>query len=257
MSYDVDAMSDPARASSFLDSAADGLAAMKNYILTAHVRRSAGAILDVGCGGGHDLELFASVGIRSVGIDQSSYLLDRARQRVNGSRASLVRSVAESLPFRSGAFAGARIERLLMHVEDPALVLRETVRCVREGGLITVFEPDWSKFTVRDDGGDRASDWFVQVHHPDIGGQLWHLLEEAGCEVLDRVEELSVWRDLEIIGFTAGLDAALERAIAANRISRDDGEKWLTEQRTRDALGNFYALLPKVLLVAEKREHQS
>jgi hypothetical protein len=105
--------------------------------------------------------------------------------------APVVRSDGGRLPFRSGAFAGAWIERVLMHVEDPIAVLAETVRCVAAGGLLTIFEPDWSSMTVN--GAPVPHGWTPPSRHPAIGSEVGALLARLGCVVRDRVEERSWW----------------------------------------------------------------
>src|SRR4029450_4447535 len=91
-----------------------GLGAMKQYIAGAHaLRRPTQAILDIGCGVGHDLILLASLGVPCVGVDPSSVMLETATTRT---RVPLVRAVGEHLPFRDDAFAGCALERGLMHL---------------------------------------------------------------------------------------------------------------------------------------------
>jgi hypothetical protein len=82
---------------------------------------------------------------------------------------------------------------------------------------------------------------------------LWTLLEDAGCVVLDRVEELSVWRSLGVLDGVVGLDRSVANAIEIHRVSAAAANRWLQEQRTRDALGIFRAIMPKVLFVAQRQ----
>jgi SAM-dependent methyltransferase len=250
----VDDSFDPARLVKFLDDAAAAEAGMKHYVVAAHaLRRPDRPILDLGCGAGHDLVLFASAGMDVVGVDASVVMLEAARKRTAEVATPLVRAPGEALPFRRHAFSGCRIERVLMHVEDPREVLAEALRCVRPGGLLTVFEPDWNSFEVRSDVLPHRAGWITSVRHPDIGARLWNLLEEEGCEVLDRVEELSVWRSLATLQQVADFPASVERAVAAGRILARDATRWVREQRERDAARRFYALMPKIQLIATKR----
>ena len=137
-----------------------------------------------------------------------------------------------------------------MHVVDPAVVLAEAVRCLRMRGLITVYEPDWSEFRVRDDSGDQRTGWIAGSRHPGIGGDLCKLLEEAGCEVLDRVEERSIWRSLNVLDAVIGLDASIQRAIDLGGIRQEDAERWIEAQRAREEAGQFVAIARKILVVA-------
>ena len=156
------------------------------------------------------------------------------------------------LSFKSSAASvgGARIERVLQHVAEPAALLKEVVRCLRSGALLTVFESNWAGFTVRSKKSDEPSGWLSSVHHPEIGGALWELVEAAGCTVLDRVEELSVWRTLEVLDGTIGLERSIAHAREHGRVSQEDATRWLREQRGRDTRGEFYAKMPNVTLVA-------
>ena len=237
----------------FFDAAALGQSGIKHYVAAAHaVRRPLRPILDVGCGAGHDVVLLRSFGLSVVGIDPSAAMLEAARARgALGDTATLVRAMGESLPFAAGVFGGCRLERVLMHVVSPRAVVQEVCRCVESGGLVTMFEPDWLRFEVASDVLTKNAGWISGAAHPGIGGRLWELLEEAGCEVLDQVEELSVWRSLSTMERVAGFPACVERAVVAGRVTRGAAEEWIQEQRRRDADGRFEAVMPKVLIVAK------
>ena len=250
----VDDSVDPARLVRFLDTAAEAESGMKQYAVAAHaLRRPTRPILDVGCGAGHDLVLFAAARIEVVGVDASAVMIATARQRTAPLRIPVVRAVGERLPFRDGAFSGCRIERVLMHVDDPRVVVAEAVRCVEHGGLVTVFEPDWSSFAVRSDVLPECASWITSARHPDMGARLWTLLEEHGCDVVDRVEELSVWRSLATLELVADFPASVDRAVATGRLGRRDADEWIREQRQRDATGQFYAVISKIQVIATKR----
>ena len=250
----VDDFVDPVALVRFLDAAARAESGMKQYAVAAHALRApAGLILDLGCGAGHDLVAFVSAGLSAVGIDPSFVMTHESRARTGPMHIPIVRGVGEALPFCDHAFSGCRIERVLMHVDEPAVVLAEALRCIEPGGLITVFEPDWSSFVVKSDVLPECASWISAVKHPDIGTKLWTLLEELGCDVLDRVEELSVWRSLSTLERVAGFPHAVERAVLAGLIQRADAAHWIKEQRLREAADQFYALISKIQVIATKR----
>jgi SAM-dependent methyltransferase len=226
---------------------------MKHYVAAAHrLRRPAAPILDVGCGTGHDLRLLTEFGLRAVGVDPSAVMLRTASARLDRHPACLVRAAGEALPFRDGSFGGCRIERVLMHVDDPAAVLTEAVRCVAPGGLITVFEPDWSRFEVASDVLPQRAGWISGARQPGVGGQLWQLLEQAGCAVLDQVEELSVWRSLATLEDVAAFPDSVDRAVDRGQLSHSEAQRWIAEQRERAAANRFLATIPKILVAAQK-----
>ena len=73
-------------------------------------RRVDGRILDLACGAGYDLTLFA----RGVGIDSSPGMLSAARRRAPDSQ--LILGDVRALPFRPSAFAGAFSCLALIHL---------------------------------------------------------------------------------------------------------------------------------------------
>lgn len=91
------------------------------------------------------------------------------------------------------------------------------------------------------------------MRHPAVGGELWNLLEGAGCDVLDRIEELSIWRSLNVLDAVLGLDNSVECAVNGGRISRSEAAQWIETQRARKVNGEFFATTPKILVMAMKR----
>jgi len=116
-----------------------------------------------------------------------------------------------------------------------------------------VFEPDWSRFEVTSDLLPPKASWISSATNPEVGGQLWTLLDATGCQVLDRVEELSIWRSLDTLEKVTRFPWSVRGAVIAGRLDSEAATDWIEEQRTRDADGRFEAMLPKVLIVAQKR----
>jgi SAM-dependent methyltransferase len=241
----VDEAADPRRLVESLDSSAVGLAAIKQYMAVTHALRGPpGRVLDLGCGAGHDLAVLDALGLEGVGVDPSAVMLDAAATR---STAPLVQAGGERLPFADGVFAGCWIERVLMHVDRPATVVHEVVRCVRPGGLLTIFEPDWSSLRIC--GSPVPAGWMCVARHPGIGAVVGDLMRAAGCSVLDRVEERSWWTFEEFERIT-NLGRSLVQAVARGQASRTAVERWLAEQRSRAAAGERRAEIAKLLWVA-------
>jgi SAM-dependent methyltransferase len=239
----VDQSDDPQRLVAFLDQA--GLVSMKHYMAAAHkLRQPVAPVLDLGCGPGHDLAVLESLGVSAVGVDPSSVMTAAAAGRC---RSPVLRATGERLPFADGVFSGCWIERVLMHVAVPAALVDEVVRCVQPGGLLTVFEPDWSSLSVN--GSSVPTEWLSAAAHPAIGPVVGDLLASAKCNVVDRVEERSWWtyEDFERI---ANPERSLDRAVTTAKTSRPVVEAWLDDLRRRAARGDFRAEITKILWVA-------
>ena len=98
-------------------------------------------LLDIGCGTGNHLRLFAEMGLDVTGIDFSAYMLDIARQKVRH-RAEIRRGVAENLPFEDNIFDIAVMINVLEFTENPAKAIAEACRVAKDRvflGVLNLF----------------------------------------------------------------------------------------------------------------------
>jgi SAM-dependent methyltransferase len=91
--------------------------------------------IDIGCGTGTGA---VDLGRATVGVDSSPTMTGTARAR----GVTVVRGDAAALPLRSGSAAGARCDRVLYHLAQPAHALSEASRVLRDGGRIVCAHPD-------------------------------------------------------------------------------------------------------------------
>jgi SAM-dependent methyltransferase len=98
------------------------------------------AVLDFGCGPGHDLVGFAhySRPKRLVGVDISASSLAEAQGRLRLHEAAVELVQLDygryELPFETGSFDYIHCSGVLMCIEDPPRLLREFARLLRAGG---------------------------------------------------------------------------------------------------------------------------
>ncbi len=253
----VDDSPSPSSLVDYLDKAAAGLTAMKNYVAAAAARAVGdGLVLDIGCGAGHDLALLAAAGVDAIGVDTSAAMLATARSLLASTTAKLrlVGGEGASLPFRDGSAAGCRVERVLIHVDSPEAVFAELSRVTAAGGFLAVFEPDWS--TLQLGTGDPEDDALARslagVRHPDIGGRLPNFIAAHGFRLLDCVREKSF--AYRINDFPINFERQLAKAATAGRIDTGVASNWLARQEAIDRAGRFRAAWTKVLVVAERKQ---
>ena len=108
--------------------------------------KSAAKILDVGCGAGKWVNLFAEMGFETVGIDSSPWMIRLAKSRVKTNLRNKVKfyvmNVAE-LKFPSDSYDMVNCVTVLQHIFDDAQwksAIHEMVRVTRPCGYILVFE---------------------------------------------------------------------------------------------------------------------
>jgi ubiquinone/menaquinone biosynthesis C-methylase UbiE len=111
------------------------------------------SILEVGCGRGATLLDLASRGANVVGLDYSEEALAQCRElqslnAVSG-RATFVGGDARKMPFPERSFDFVFSVGLIEHFQEPAGILLEQYRVLREGGYLLVQVPQkYSLYTV-------------------------------------------------------------------------------------------------------------
>jgi SAM-dependent methyltransferase len=105
--------------------------------LIHHLKPVAGARhLDVGCGTCNYTGALSDAGVRMVGLDASSAMLSRAREKRPA--LALVRASAEAIPFRARAFAGATCTFVHHHLSDPVAAFAEVRRVLTPGARLVI-----------------------------------------------------------------------------------------------------------------------
>lgn len=248
---DVDATGASARFASYLDGVSTILRARKLATIEALELRPGDRAVDVGCGLGDEVRLLADVvgPVGSVtGVDLSGQLLAAARAR-HGERSSIrfIQADAHRLPFSDRELDGARIERTLQHVTDPAAVVREIARTVRPGGRIVALEPDWRTLVFSGEDTDTARlvacDIAAHVRHPDAGLSLPAWFHGAGL-VIERFQaDATAVRSFAIADRLMGLGGAVER------LATEAARAWRETQRHQAGRGTFAAAMTGFMIV--------
>ena len=174
----VDASPDPANAATWMDrvAAMPAVAAYKEHMRSLLAPLD-GVIIDVGCGLGDDVR---ALGERCIGIDPSRTMLATAVARGG----AFIGGSVEHLPVRAGSCAGARADRVLQHLRDPAAAVGALSGAVRSGGLVVVADPEQS--TLEIEGPDpeltrSVADFRVRgIRNAFMGSQLPGLFAAAG-----------------------------------------------------------------------------
>ncbi len=256
---DVDRSPRPQELVRYLGEAHRGLSAPRARLRELLAPQPGERVLDLGCGAGHELAQLEEDGTIAVGIDASSVMLHASRARLGDQdlEPRLAQADGARLPFRDGVFDACRIERVLQHVADPAAVLAEARRTLRDGGRIAVSEPDWASFTVA--SADPATAAAVSarvgaaIAQRDIGRQLRRLLSEAGFSGLRIEVELVVYDSLTELDRIFSLSRAAERACEQGALSAGQAADWLAEQRELSATGGFHATLNRSVMAWAQR----
>ena len=207
-------------------------------------------VLDAGCGSGIDLVALATAlpsECSIVGLDASRSLLSMASERTREyrDRCSLVRGDLLDIPFRSGAFDAARIDRVLQHIQKPVRVVRELTRVLSPGGVLVAFDNDWDTFRIALDDPELAlrltrffRDSFASGQ---VGREIAALFRACGLEEI-RVEPRTLaLTDLPTASQLFDLSALLHRTEAAGVLTPAEVAEVREELSRRAEEGGFSA----------------
>lgn len=107
------------------------------------VPRAAGDVLELGCGGGINMEFYDRARVRSFsGVDPSPKLLEmsRAAAAEQGMTADIRGGVGEAMPFGDAMFDTVVTTFTLCSVQDAVTTLAEIRRVLRPGGTALFLE---------------------------------------------------------------------------------------------------------------------
>lgn len=90
-------------------------------------------------------------GMESIVVEPSATMLGRARQRIAeyGARVTLIRGVAETLPFGDGSFDRVLIDSAIDHLSKPELSVGEMTRVLKPDGRLVISFVNYGGASVR------------------------------------------------------------------------------------------------------------
>jgi SAM-dependent methyltransferase len=123
--------------------------AIENTMVELSTDIAGGRVLDVACGTGRVAMRIAERGCVAVGAEASTEMIGVGRYVQPGSRAMMVRSIAEALPFADGSFDRVICQGSLDHFADPAAFMREAARVLRPDGRVVIALANFESLSCR------------------------------------------------------------------------------------------------------------
>lgn len=153
-------------------------------------------VLDLGCGDGLFTHLFATRGLDATGVDPEPRAIEQAialtaEPTYPGPRPTFRQGGGEGLEFDDACFDIVTMLDVIEHLPNPAPVLRECVRVIRDGGALAVVTPAWQF------GG--SSDPTYHVAEYTLAELCEQLNAVPGLRVTDTAKIGGVYRDLVVV----------------------------------------------------------
>lgn len=222
---------------------------------------SGASVLEVGCGTGDDAIALAQI----VGPSGQVTAIDRSQTMLQEAIAStqplalpieFVLADAQQLPFADHTFDGARVDRTLQHIADPAVVIAEMARVVRPGGWIVAMEPDWGTFVVN--STQRAitrqllNVWCDSFPSGWVGRYLRQYLRQAGLTDIQVVPETLVITQFDLADQVFDLVQTAQATVEAGLVSSSEAQAWLSELQVFDRAQAFFSSFTGFIVSGQK-----
>jgi len=180
-------------------------AAVEDVMLDLVTRRGGSRVLDVACGTGKQAMRIAARRCQAVGTEASLEMIGLGRWLHPESRAAMVRSIAERLPFRDACFDSVMCQGSLDHFADPAAFMAEAARITRPQGCVVIALANFESLSCRAGRGVDAFKrrlgrprppwrpyWQIPEDH-NVKGDLRYVRSLGGAALaLDRVFGVSL-----------------------------------------------------------------
>ena len=249
---DIDA--DPemrARAAAMLDQIGGDqhMRRVRSRLLDLIDPRPGESVLDVGCGVGDDVFVFAEMvgrAGRAVGVDSSKTMIEEACRRAEVSGidgVEFVQSDARSLDLPDASFDAVRSDRMFQYVLDPQPALHEMCRVARPGGRVVVAETDWETAVVDapDDVTARINaTWTASRPNGRAGQQLYRLCKTAGLVDVSVEGIVQVKTHLDELYRDGVLPALARTAVDAEAVTSQEASRWLATLELAADQGVFF-----------------
>ena len=215
-------------------------------------------VLEVGCGTGPVCRVLAAVPnvAEIVGVDPSTYLLDKARALTDSEQVTYQEGDGKSLSFDDQSFDVVILHTLLTHTPDPEMCLSEAHRVLRPQGWLGVCDGDFSTATLSIgdfDPLEACAKAFVEgfVNDPWLVRRMSNLVQGAGFDVAPQrsyglVETLDPGLTLSWV------DRGADLLVNQGRIGAELGEALKAEGRRRAEQKKFFGYMAYASLVARK-----
>lgn len=214
-----------------------------------------GALVDLGCGRGHDLRLLAErhpdPDSTFLGLDASEKHIATARSSCSDPRVRFeVVKLGVPLDLVDDTFDAVVTQDLMECLEDPASFVAEVARILRPGGRIVACHNDWGTQVYVGSDRDRTrrvlrawAEWkqsWMDHADPWMGRKLWGLFQGSGY-FEGRIEARTMTNTVFDEGHH-GYDLALgmRSMVGRDLISASDYEAFINELHQLSERGEYF-----------------
>jgi SAM-dependent methyltransferase len=259
---DVDASGAAVEHAAYLDRAAESFFERRRGWFAKLDLTAGKTVLDAGSGMGEVTRALGDLvapGGRAVGVDLSTELVARARERASDlSHVEFEIGDLTALSFDDETFDAVYCERLFQHLADPDAAMAELFRVLRSGGRLVAIDPDFTRSIIDADDVELSdvltSNTRRLVANPQSGRQLRSRMVRAGFVDVVVDATLAILTDAAELRALAPrpLTARLDELVSTGTITRERADAYNADQAAREAEGRFLSATPQYCVTGDK-----
>lgn len=236
--------------------------------------RPGGNFIEFACGDGHNaLEMARIVGPdgRVLALDHDKFAIADATKiatkeqlNVQFRHADITKKLAEA---EKGKFDGVMVDRALAHIPGFAKVVANMSDVLKRGGIVVAHDALWlptSKYPGLEIDSDEAeinriivSNYAGDHGAPRIGKEIEQVFENNGLINIKRRLGVMEINNFQTARELAGIDTVVNTLTQPGDdgqpiLSRDQADRWMSEQAKRAQEGKFRFALPFILTQGTK-----
>ncbi len=220
-----------------------------------------GFILDLGCGPGIDAINIAKIlgqQVKVTGIDHDPVMIDKAKASAQVvPNVDFILSEAYPVPFDDQSVDGARAERLLQHLKEPAALVAEAYRVLRPGSPFVIVETDWSSLSFYNadiSTAKKVNDYLTgrKVNNGAVARETSNLLKGSHFKNISLEVYPFVVRSFQEIFTYLLIDQSLTEMKDKGYMTEDEHAAFIKDLEEAEASGYFVCTINLIIASAVK-----
>lgn len=223
----------------------ESIQGIKKRAIEAMHLKMGDAILEVGCGHGHDAETIGQI-VGDTGsviaIDLSQRMINEAIQRSKQKQVKYLVGDVNNLHFQDHFFSACHADRFLLSHKNYQNVFKKILRVIKPGGIVCFTDVDALSIIIAP--YNKTTECIVNYLqkgfvNPHMGRELLPLFIQHKLEDVTILPETSMIRSWKTLNEIFQFSEIAQSAIHAGKLTQEEAQQWKDDMHRADQEGSF------------------